>query len=115
MAINFPASPTEGQVFNVSPGKSFVFRGDGWVQAPMTTALPKNYLVNPSIQHSQQNGRAVYAQGSSGVAGTTAAYWSADQWQNSWSWAALGPTGPTFRASSNAANALEFSSTAWAP
>ena len=56
MAINFPSSPIEGQVHNVSPGKSFVYRSGAWAQAPMKTALPKNYVVNPAMTVSQQNG-----------------------------------------------------------
>lgn len=56
MGINFPSTPTEGQVLNISPGKSFVFRKGLWKPAPTTTALPKNYIVNPSMQISQQHG-----------------------------------------------------------
>ena len=55
MGINFPSTPAEGQVLNISPGKSFVFRSGLWRKAPMTTAMPKNYIVNPSMQISQQN------------------------------------------------------------
>ena len=47
MGINFPSTPAEGQVLNVSPGKSFVFKSGLWRKAPMTTAMPKNYIVNP--------------------------------------------------------------------
>jgi hypothetical protein len=54
MAINFPNSPTDGQVFNVSPGVSFVARSGLWRPAPLKTALPKNYIVNPSMQVSQE-------------------------------------------------------------
>jgi hypothetical protein len=71
MAANFPSSPTEGQVHNVSPGNSFVFLSGVWVPAPVKTALPKNYVVNPSMQISQQNGD---------VAGTVTGYYPADQW-----------------------------------
>jgi hypothetical protein len=73
MAINFPSSPTEGQVHNQSPGVSFVYRGGSWQPAPLKTALPKNYLVNPSIQHSQQNNF---------TNGTVAGFYMADQWMN---------------------------------
>ena len=72
MAINFPSSPTEGQVHNVSPGNSFVYRSGVWVPAPMKTALPKNYIVNPGMQISQQNGSTVVAKN-----GFPADQWSA--------------------------------------
>jgi len=71
MGINFPSPPTEGQVVNVSPGKSFVFRNGYWRLAPLNTALPKNYIINPSMQISQQNGTTL---------GTTNGYFPADQW-----------------------------------
>lgn len=71
MAIVFPTSPTEGQVYNISPGNSYVFRGGFWRKAPMKTALQKNYVVNPAMQISQQN---------VDVAGTTYGYYPADQY-----------------------------------
>jgi hypothetical protein len=71
MGINFPASPTDGQVFNASPGVSFVAAGGRWRPAPLKTALPKNYVVNPAMQVSQENGT---------TAGTVTGYYPADQW-----------------------------------
>ena len=79
MAIDFPASPAAGQIFNAAPGLSFVYKsGSGWQKAPLTTALPKNYLINPSAVVSQQNGR--------GGSPAAAAYdWvTADMWVASW-------------------------------
>jgi hypothetical protein len=74
MAINFPSSPTEGQVHNVSPGVSFVYQGGAWVPAPIKTALPKNYVVNPSMMVSQQNGDAA------SVPIASMSYYPADTW-----------------------------------
>lgn len=71
MAINFPSSPTVGQAHNVEPGKSFYYWDGVWVPAPIRTALPKNYLVNPSMQIGQQFGY---------TASTSIAYDAADQW-----------------------------------
>lgn len=73
MATDFPSAPAEGQVFNAAPGKSFVFRNGLWRKAPLTTALPKNYIVNPAMQISQQNGDASVA----------TSLFPADQWQGS--------------------------------
>jgi len=75
MAIDFPSSPTEGLIFNVSSGRSFVFRSGVWVPAPLKTALPRNYIINPAMQISQQNGRTQSA--------STASldYYMADQWR----------------------------------
>src|SRR5262245_3545571 len=78
MAINFPSSPTEGQIFNASPGLSFIYGGGTWAQAPIKTALPRNYVINPSMMVSQQNGDASSAAAASGV------YYPADQWAASW-------------------------------
>ena len=70
MAFDFPSSPTEGQVHNQSPGVSFVYRSGAWTPAPMKTALPKNYVVNPAMQISQQQGN---------VSGAASNYYAADQ------------------------------------
>jgi len=75
MAIDFPSSPAEGQVHNVSPGRSFVFRSGVWVPAPLKTALPRNYIINPAMQISQQNGRTTSAQTAN------LDYYMADQWR----------------------------------
>jgi hypothetical protein len=66
MALNFPSSPTEGQVFN-----GFVYRSSTWRRAATKTALPKNYFVNPTFQISQQNGSTAQT-----VSGT----YPVDQW-----------------------------------
>jgi hypothetical protein len=79
MGINFPSSPVDGQVFNGAPGVSYVARGGVWRPAPMKTALSKNYLVNPTLVVSQQNGDT--APGAS-LSGT---YYPADQWLATWS------------------------------
>jgi hypothetical protein len=83
MAINFPASPTEGQVFNpgthIKPMPNYIYRSGVWIKKA-GTATPRNLLINPFFQISQQNGRAACA-----IAGTTTAYYVADQWAVSWS------------------------------
>ena len=74
MAISFPAG-VEGLVHNVSPGVSFVYRGGAWIPAPLKTALPKNYIVNPTFQISQQNPGGVQ------VWGGYPPDYPADQWR----------------------------------
>ena len=74
MGINFPSFPADGQVLSVSPGVSFVASGGRWRPAPLKTALPKNYIVNPAMQVSQQNGDTASA------ASSTVSYYPADQW-----------------------------------
>lgn len=59
MAIDFPASPTEGQVFYpttaTGSGPIFVYRtGKGWTRNS-GTANWFNKVVNPTMQISQQN------------------------------------------------------------
>lgn len=76
MGINFPSSPAWQQVHNVSPGVSYVWEF-GWKPAPIKTAMPKNYIVNPSMQHSQQNGDTTLSSGAGVVSG---GYYPADQW-----------------------------------
>jgi len=78
MAIDFPSSPTEGQVLNVDIGNSFVFRDGFWQPAPLKTALPKNYIVNPSMHVSQEQGDAVVGPGAVGIG------YNADMWSVSW-------------------------------
>lgn len=70
MALDFPSSPSEGQIFS-----GFIFTGGLWQSVPIRTALPFNYIVNPAMQISQQNGDA-----SSNVSG----YYPADQWMLAW-------------------------------
>jgi hypothetical protein len=71
MAVDFPASPTVGQIFNARPGVSFVYRSTGWTRAPLKTALPKNYIVNPAVQISQERDVAPVTVGNA---------FAADQW-----------------------------------
>ena len=54
MGINFPSSPTAGQVFK-SGKTSYTFTNGVW-RASNPTAKPFNYLVNPAFQISQENG-----------------------------------------------------------
>jgi hypothetical protein len=68
MAINFPSSPSVGQISD-----GFIYRAGGWWErVPMATALPENMIVNPAILVSQENGD---------TAGTTSGYYAADQWR----------------------------------
>lgn len=71
MAFDFPSSPVEGQTFNVLPQRSYIYRGGLWQKNDMVTALPKNYVVNPAFQISQQNGA---------TAQTAHGTYPADQW-----------------------------------
>jgi hypothetical protein len=70
MAIDFPAAPSEGQTF-VQGTVRYTFTGGVWTAAPLGTAQPFNYVINPNFMISQQNGRNVLA--------TNGAY-PADQW-----------------------------------
>ena len=100
MAIDFPLSPTEGQVHNQSPGVSFVYRSGAWAAAPMKTALPRNYFINGGMTVSQQNGTTVLIQGSGGIAGTSASYYPADQWVGSWVYSDANATSRTVQCGS---------------
>jgi hypothetical protein len=64
--LNFPSSPTEGQAAN-----GFVYRSSVWRRPRTKTALPKNYLINPTFQISQQNGA---------VSQTVSGSYPVDQW-----------------------------------
>lgn len=64
--LDFPTSPTEGQRAN-----GFVYRSGKWGRPRTKTALPKNYLVNPTFQISQQNGS---------TAQTASGSYPVDQW-----------------------------------
>ena len=75
MAINFPNSPSNGTFFQ--SGKAYYkYTGGVWMAWPWGTALPHNYLVNPSFQVSQQNGDN---------AGSASGFYPADQWTVSYS------------------------------
>lgn len=71
MAINFPSSPTEGQKF-YSGTVAYTFSGGVWNAARLDTALPFNYLVNPAMAISQQNGTSILL--------SPAGLYPADQW-----------------------------------
>jgi len=75
MAIDFPSSPTDGQVFYPPNGPIYVYRSakGAWTRN-RGTANTRNILVNPSMQISQQNGN---------TSSTATAYYLADQWQSS--------------------------------
>lgn|SRR5262245_52743731 len=81
MAIDFPSSPTAGQIFNASPGVSYIYMSPSWQRAPINTALPRNYIINPCMQVSQENGDTESAV----VAVNTTGYYPADQWWSRWS------------------------------
>jgi hypothetical protein len=51
MAINFPSSPTEGQAYS-----GYRYLNGAWQKSPTGMALEKNYIVNPAMQISQENG-----------------------------------------------------------
>lgn len=70
MAINFPNSPTEGQVHSTGTA-NYTYKNGVWERALKGTALPFNYLVNSSMQVSQQNGD---------TGGTASGFYPADQW-----------------------------------
>lgn len=70
MAINFPSSPTEGQIFNNGKVR-YTYRSGAWMANLIGTAQSFNLVVNPSFQAGQQNGVA---------SGTANAYYFADQW-----------------------------------
>lgn len=80
MAIDFPSSPAEGDVLHISPGRSMVFLAGTWGPSWVKTALPKNYIVNPCMSVSQENGDTLSAN-----AASNAGYYGADQWQGRWS------------------------------
>jgi hypothetical protein len=83
MAINFPASPTDGQTFVVGNAIYTYSTATGtWSAAPLGTALPFNLLINPGMLVSQQNGRTACSIVGNGAA---AAYYVADQWAVTWS------------------------------
>lgn len=71
MAINFPDAPTEGQILKTTL-TWYTYTGGKWLVTNRQKALPKNYLVNPAMQISQQNIRP------SSLGSST---YPADQWQ----------------------------------
>jgi len=77
MAINYPSGPTEGQKFT-NGTTVYTFSSGVWAAEPLGTALPFNYVVNPQMKLSQQNGQAASAT----TTGLT--YAAADQWMTGW-------------------------------
>ena len=72
--INFPNAPAQGQTFSPPGGYQYIWLDGVWrvVEASQNlTALPRNRLVNPCFQISQENGSTA-----SGAIG----YYVADQW-----------------------------------
>jgi hypothetical protein len=78
MAFDFPASPTNGQVFTPPGGPTYVWQSPRWLVQGSATAQTRNRIVNPAMQISQENGDTA----SAASAGTS--YWAADQWQSAW-------------------------------
>lgn len=78
MAFDFPATPTEGQVYAPAGGPVYVYQAPVWKALPpgsTATADRRNRIVNGAMQISQEN---VNSPG-----GTT--WYAADQWLNSYS------------------------------
>ena len=75
MALDFPSSPTNGQLFYPLGGPVWVYDSTvgGW-KRNAGTALPMNKLINPAMQISQENGDTI---------STLGQYWAADQWKYS--------------------------------
>ena len=74
--FNFPNTPSLGAVYQPVGGPSYTWDGTKWVMtgSVLQQAAAYNYrnrLVNPAFQISQEN---------ADVAGTTNAYYAADQW-----------------------------------
>lgn len=69
MGINFPSSPTAGQVF-LNGSTKYTFTSGAWRATALGTALPYNFVINGQHIVSQQNGR---------TAGTANGYFPSDQ------------------------------------
>lgn len=71
--FDFPASPTDGQVFYPPSGPIWIYSSakGAWTRAK-GTASTFNKVVNPTFQVSQENGSNT---------GTTSGFYAADQWQ----------------------------------
>lgn len=77
MAINFPSSPTNGQTF-ISGTTVYTYSTatGAWSAAPLGTALPFNYFINPSAASSTEFGSN---------AQTATGSYQADQWWQEYS------------------------------
>ena len=70
MGINFPNAPSEGQKF-IQGTTLYTFANGLWAASKLATALPRNRVVNPSMQISQENGE---------TPNNPNGYYAADQW-----------------------------------
>ena len=70
--FDFPSSPSEGQIYNAPGGPSYIYNAPTWKvnNASAVADARRNRIVNGAMQISQENGN---------TAGTTAAYYIADQ------------------------------------
>src|SRR6186713_1006393 len=76
--IDFPASPTENQMFQAPGGPRYVYSNGGWRMSdpgPPGTAQTRNRIVNGAMQVSQEWGNSLLGPGSA------LATYAADQWQ----------------------------------
>jgi hypothetical protein len=87
--LDFPASPTLGQVFNPTRGLNFVADSAGKWKRQAGMALPSNRIINGSMLVSQQNGTT--AAPANNVTGGTG-YFAADQFFTSWDFTGGGGT-----------------------
>jgi len=58
--IDFPASPTENQMFQAPGGPRYVYSNGAWRMSdpgPPGTAQTRNRIVNPAFQIGQENGK----------------------------------------------------------
>src|SRR6478609_9014481 len=71
--IDWPSSPTPGQIFNSGTGPIYIWDGVAWslVTQATRTARQNNIIVNPAMAVSQENGT---------TAGSTGVYYPVDQW-----------------------------------
>jgi len=83
MGMNFPNTPSQGQVFTPVGGYQYVYIDGAWrmIASPsqLVTAESRNRIVNGAMQHSQENGTTASP---TAVTGT---YYPADQWLGQWS------------------------------
>ena len=57
MGVNFPSSPSEGQVLNIVGAPTYIYRSGVWIKKD-GTAQPYNRIINPAMQVSQERGSA---------------------------------------------------------
>jgi hypothetical protein len=75
MSFNFPNAPIVGSVYTAPTGAQYIWDGIVWKQVTLASAglraIGPNLIVNPNFDVSQENGD---------TAGSTNAYYIADQW-----------------------------------